>query len=146
MLNDVERAQRLVLFCSTRAVAIFEINKGVSLGLYSLRISSVSSWKFVQPVFINGLIFVHGIFHLKKTNFQLEEAKLSRAQHWNSSKTRFSARVNALWLQTTSFSPFSRFSPGSKRNNTQNISWLSALIEKCKLMLVMIERDDGDDD
>ena len=91
MLNDVERAQRWVLFCSTRAVAIFEINKGVSLGLYSLRISSVSSWKFVQPVFINGLLFVHGIFNLKKTNFQLKEANLPRAPHRNSSKTRFSA-------------------------------------------------------
>ena len=71
MLNDVELARRWVVFCSTRAVAIFEIDKGVSLGLYSLRISSISRWKFVQPVFINGLIFVHGIFHLKKTNFQL---------------------------------------------------------------------------
>ena len=61
-------------------------------------------------------------------------------------KLGFLPRVNALWLQTTSFSPFSRFSPGSKRNNTQKISWLSALIEKCKLMLAIIERDDGDDD
>ena len=145
MLNDVERAQRWVLFCSTRASVLFEINKGVSLGWYSLRISSISSWKFFQPVFINGLIFVHGIFNLKKTNFQLEEAKLSRAPHRNSSKTRFSARVNALWLQTTSFSPFSRFSPWSKRNNSQKILWLSALTEKCKLMLALIERDDGDD-
>ena len=100
MLNDVERAQRWVVFCSTRAVAIFEIDKGVSLGLYSLRISSVSSWEFVQPVFINGLIFVHGIFHLKKTNFQLyitvlskmclKEANLPRPQHWHSAKTSFS--------------------------------------------------------
>ena len=100
MLNDVERARRWVVFCSTRAVAIFEIDKGVSLGLYSLRISSVSSWKFVQPVFINGLIFVHGIFHLKKTNFQLyitvlsnmclKDANLQRPQHWDSAKTRFS--------------------------------------------------------
>ena len=91
MLNDVERAQRWVVFCSTRAEASFEIDKGVSLGLYSLRISSVSSWEFVQPVFINGLIFVHGIFHLEKTNFQLEEANLPRAPHRNSSKTRVSA-------------------------------------------------------
>ena len=100
MLNDVDRAQRWVVFCSTRAEAIFEIDKGVSLGLYSLRISSVSSWEFVQPVFINGLIFVHGIFHLKKTNFQLyitvlsrmclKDANLQRPQHWDSAKTRFS--------------------------------------------------------
>ena len=100
MLNDVERAQRWVVFCSTRAEASFEIDKGVSLGLYSLRISSVSSWEFVQPVFINGLIFVHGIFHLKKTNFQLyitvlsrmclKDANLQRPQHWDSAKTRFS--------------------------------------------------------
>ena len=100
MLNDVELARRWVVFCSTRAVAIFEIDKGVSLGLYSLRISSISRWKFVQPVFINGLIFVHGIFHLKKTNFQLyitvlsrmclKDANLQRPQHWDSAKTRFS--------------------------------------------------------
>ena len=32
MLNDVEQAQRWVLFCSTRAAILFEINKGVSRG------------------------------------------------------------------------------------------------------------------
>ena len=120
MLNDVERAQRWVVFCSTRAVAIFEIDKGLSLGLYSLRISSVSSWEFVQPVFINGLIFVHGIFHLKKTNFQLyitvlskmclKDANLQRPQHWHSAKTSFSVPRTRNVASNLVFSFFKVFS------------------------------------
>ena len=128
MLNDVERAQRWVVFCSTRAVAIFEIDKGVSLGLYSLRISSVSSWEFVQPVFINGLIFVHGIFHLKKTNFQLyitkmclKEANLPRSQHWHSAKTRFSVprkrNVASNYLVFSFFKVFSWAKEGQYPEN-----------------------------